>query len=159
MIEALWANEGVPGRAGSSSRNALSRTRRALPLWARVVLFVLLALTATACGRVQAPDPTTQDSYKVTFATEPASPRVGDGVIVLTLATPGGEAVNNAQVELEANMSHAGMVPVRARGSGGQAGTYRIPLRWTMAGDWYVDVRFTLPDGALIGRRFGVTVK
>jgi hypothetical protein len=66
--------------------------------------------------------------------------------------------VDNAQLAIEANMSHAGMTPVMADGAAGKGGVYRVPLTWTMAGDWYVDVKFTLPDGQTITRRFPLQV-
>lgn len=159
MDKAIRVAESVAHRSRVPTRNALTTARRALPLWAGIALALLLALTAAACGRAQKPAPATQDGFSVTFATEPATPKVGDGVIVLKLVNPAGQAVDNARVEVEANMSHAGMVPVKAQAPGGQAGAYRIPLRWTMAGDWYVDVRFTLPDGGAVARRFPVTVR
>lgn len=125
----------------------------------RLALLLLLALGLMAgCGRAQS-SPETKDNFTVTFATEPAAPAVGDGVVLLTLANPAGQPVSDAKVAIEANMSHAGMVPVNASVSGGQGGVYRVPLRWTMRGDWYVDVKFTLADGQVIGRRFPVVVK
>ena len=137
-------------------RNALRRPRRALFL----TLISLLILTLLiGCGRVQKSAPATQDSFNVTFATEPAQPTVGAGVVVLALRDATGQPVNDAKVTIEANMSHAGMVPVNAEVTGGQDGVYRLPLQWTMAGDWYVDVRFTLADGQVIGRRFPAVVK
>lgn len=152
----IWVFNGVPGNGGCRPHNALRRLRRALFL----ALLLLLALgLAAGCGRAGKSSPETKDSYTVTFATEPAAPVVDEGVVLLTLADPTGRPVSDAQVTLEANMSHAGMVPVNASASGGQGGVYRVPLRWTMAGDWYVDVRFTLSDGQIVGRRFPVSVK
>lgn len=103
--------------------------------------------------------PETQDNYKVTFAAEPAPPIIGAGSVMLTLHDAAGRPVDDARVAIEANMSHAGMAPEHAEVTGGQTGVYRVPLRWTMSGDWYVDVRFTLPDGRVIGRRFPTQVK
>lgn len=124
-----------------------------------LALLLLLALGLFAgCGRAQN-SPETEDNFTVTFATEPMAPAVGEGVVLLTLADPAGQPVSDAVVAIEANMSHAGMAPVNASASGGQGGVYRVPLRWTMAGDWYVDVRFTLADGQVIGRRFPVNIK
>ncbi len=78
---------------------------------------------------------------------------------MLTLHDAAGRPVDGARVAIEANMSHAGMAPGHAEMTGGQTGAYRVPLQWTMIGDWYVDVRFTLPDGQVIGRRFPTQVK
>ena len=50
------------------------------------------------------------------------------------------------------------MVPVSGSATAGQGGVYRVPLTWSMRGDWFVDVKFTLPDGQIIARRFPVSV-
>ena len=146
----------VASRALGQPRNPRRCSHKALVLW----LALLLAMAGlTGCGRVERRSPETQDSFTVTFATDPAPPIIGQGTVILTLRDAAGRAVDDARVAIEANMNHAGMVPVNAETSGSQGGVYRVPLRWTMGGDWYVDVRFTLPDGQIVGRRFPVSVK
>ncbi len=146
----------VSGTVTYQSCNALRCRRKAFLFW----LALLLALAALiGCGRAERRSPETQDSFTVTFATDPAPPAIGQGTVILTLHDAAGRPVDDARVAIEANMNHAGMVPVNAEATVGQAGVYRVPLRWTMGGDWYVDVRFTLPDGQLVGRRFPVRVK
>jgi hypothetical protein len=130
------------------------RNRRGAVCLLGVALLLLLA----GCGRVQQANPATPDSYAVTLAADPAPPVVGDGALSVTLRDAAGQPVNNAQLAIEANMSHAGMTPVMADGTSGKDGIYRVPLTWTMAGDWYVDVKFTLPDGQKITRRFPLQV-
>jgi hypothetical protein len=120
-----------------------------------VLLLVLLA----GCGRVQRTDSAPADAYAVSMATEPAPPTVGPGTVIATLIDPAGRPVDGARLEVEANMSHAGMVPVLADTAESRAGIYRVPLQWTMAGDWTVDLVFTLPDGARVVRRFPVSVQ
>lgn len=122
------------------------------------LLGVVLLLALAGCGRMQQANPSTQDSFSVTLTTDPASPVVAGGAVIVTLHDAAGQPVDNAQLALEANMSHAGMMPVMADGAAGKDGVYRVPLTWTMAGDWYVDVKFTLPDGQKIIRRFPVQV-
>lgn len=108
---------------------------------------------------MQQADPTTQDAYAVTMAIEPSPPAVGPGTVAATLNDPEGQPVDGAHLEIEANMSHAGMVPVLASTTESRTGHYRVPLQWTMAGDWYVDLKFTLPDGSRVVRRYPVSVK
>ena len=122
------------------------------------LLCATLLLLLAGCGRVQQAEPTTPDRYVVTLAADPAPPVVGGGAVSVTLHNASGTAVSDAQLAIEANMSHAGMVPVMAKGEAGKDGVYRVPLTWTMAGDWYVDVKFALPDGQKIIRRFPVQV-
>ncbi len=155
MQTTIWASNGAPGGTCQHQRNALRRPRRVL--FFAVLTLLLLGLIA-GCGRAGG-SPETKDNFTVTFATEPAEPVMGAGVVLLTLADPTGQPVNDAAVAIEANMSHAGMVPVNATASGGLGGIYRVPLEWTMRGDWHVDVRFTLADGQIVGRRFPATVK
>jgi hypothetical protein len=138
---------------------AALRDRRGAVCLLGVVLLLLLA----GCGRVQQANPSTQDNFSVTLTPDPATPvaadgAVADGAVIVTLHDATGKPVDNASLAIEANMSHAGMTPVMANSAAGQGGVYRVPLTWTMAGDWYVDVRFTLPDGQKITRRFPVQV-
>ncbi|MCX7706978.1 MAG: FixH family protein [Anaerolineae bacterium] len=152
----IWEPDGAPGGNQPPHRNALRLPRKALLLW---LALLLVAIALAGCGRAERRSPETQDSFVVTFATDPAPPAIGQGTVILTLHDATGRPVDDAKVAIEANMSHAGMVPVNAEATGGQAGVYRVPLRWTMGGDWYVDVRFTLPDGQTVGRRFPVSVR
>ncbi len=145
-----------------SSEASPQQNRRQIALCDRpgaiCLLAVALLLLLAGCGRVQQADPATPDNFSVTLATDPAPPVVGDGAVIVTLHNTIGQAVDGAQLTVEANMSHAGMTPVMADGAAGKDGVYRAPLTWTMAGDWYVDVKFTLPDGQKITRRFPVQV-
>lgn len=137
----------------SRCRTALRDRRGAVALLGLALLLVL-----AGCGRARHANPTSEDSFTVALATEPAPPLVGDGELVVTLRDAAGQPMNDAQLAIEANMSHAGMTPVSGSGTRGEAGIYRVPIAWTMAGDWYVDVRFTLPDGQAITRRFPVQI-
>ena len=136
-----------------SRQTAPRRSRRAVCL-----LGVILVLLLAGCGRAQQASPATPDSYVVTLVADPAPPVVGDGAVNVTLHNASGTAVNDAQLAIEANMSHAGMAPVMAGGAAGKDGVYRVPLTWTMAGDWVVDVKFTLSDGQKITRRFPLQI-
>ncbi len=154
MSVSLWEPAQAPGQR-KPSRNALRVLCRAFLL----VGLALVGVMVVGCGRAQRAAPETNDGFTVTFATEPAALAVGDGTLVVTLTDAGGHPVDGAQLAVEANMSHAGMTPVNAAVSGGQGGVYRVPLAWTMSGDWFVDVKFTLPDGQAVARRFPVTVQ
>ncbi len=149
-------------RTNSVSSGAAGPNDSALRTLCRALFIagLLAALTAVGgCGRSQSGATGAQDSYQVTFATEPAQPLIGDGVVVITLEDAAGKPVDGATIAVEANMNHAGMVPVNAGSGESQDGVYRIPLRWTMGGAWYVDARITLPDGEVIQRRFPTDVK
>ncbi len=154
MSVSLWAPAQAPGQR-KPSRNALRVLCRAFLL----VGLALVGAMAGGCGRAQHAAPETNDGFTVTFATEPAAPAVGDGTLVVTLTDASGHPVDGAQLAVEANMSHAGMTPVNAVAAGSQDGIYRVPLAWTMSGDWFVDVNFTLSGGQAVARRFPVNVR
>jgi len=69
---------------------------------------------------------------------------------MVTIADADGQPVTGAKVELEGDMSHAGMVPVPAQATEMAAGRYVSSLDFTMAGDWIVTVRATLADGRVV---------
>ena len=154
MSVSLWEPAQARGQR-KPSRNALRVLCRAFLL----VGLALVGVIVVGCGRAQNAAPETSDGFTVTFATEPVAPAVGDGTLIVTLTDAGGRLVDGAQLAVEANMSHAGMTPVNAVATGSQAGIYRVPLAWTMSGDWFVDVKFTLPDGQAVTRRFPVNVR
>ena len=148
----------LPDSHEASSRQNRRRTALHVRCGAVCVLGVILLLLLAGCGRVQRTNPAAADNYTVTLATEPAAAVVGEGMLVVTLHDPAGQPMDDAQLAVEANMSHAGMTPVTGTAKGGTEGSYRVPLTWTMAGDWYVDIKFTLADGQKITRRFPVQV-
>jgi hypothetical protein len=82
---------------------------------------------------------------KFTEEISPQPPRVGPVTLTLRLTDLSGAPVNGAQLTLEANMSHAGMVPVFADASEIEPGRYRSILKLSMAGDWTVIVHVNLP--------------
>lgn len=94
----------------------------------------------------------------MTLDVQPSPPVVGDGQLVVTLTDPAGRPVADARLTVEGNMSHAGMKPSFGTVTAAADGRYTVAIQWTMAGDWYVDIKATLSDGRVIGRRFPMTV-
>jgi hypothetical protein len=126
------------------------------------MLFLSLIIAAglvTGCGRVQTGGPEAATDITVNLAIEPAEPAVGPSQLVITLTDPTGQPINNATLEIEGNMTHAGMVPVLAEATAGQGGRYTVPFEWTMGGDWIVTVKAILPDGQAVSQEFPVTVQ
>ncbi|RME74749.1 MAG: hypothetical protein D6784_09365 [Chloroflexi bacterium] len=120
--------------------------------------FFLLSLTLlTACGRIQ-PAPADTTGVQIELAVDPASPAVGPARLLVTLTGPDGQPIDGATVEVEGNMTHAGMTPVFAQTTASEQGRYTVPFEWTMAGDWIVTVRVTLPGGEQVRREFPVRV-
>jgi hypothetical protein len=125
----------------------------------RAVLLAALLFAAAGCGRVQTPTPAASDQVTISMLVEPSPPAPGPTTLVFSLRDRAGQPISDARLEVEGNMSHAGMAPVKGVLAAGQNGIYRIPFEWTMSGDWLVDVTFTLKDGTRLTRRFPVAVK
>jgi hypothetical protein len=64
--------------------------------------------------------------------------------------------VTGARIELEGDMSHAGMAPVFGAASEREPGHYQGHLEFTMAGDWVVLLQVTLADGRVLERQVSV---
>jgi hypothetical protein len=63
-----------------------------------------------------------------------------------------GVPVEGAVVEIEGNMTHAGMEPVFVIATEREAGQYVATLDWTMGGEWFLIIRATLPGGESVER-------
>jgi hypothetical protein len=87
---------------------------------------------------------------------EPSPPRIGPARVIVTLTDEGGQAIEGARIEMEGNMSHAGMVPVLAAAKEVAPGRYQADLEFTMGGDWFILVRAELPDGRSLERSVDV---
>ncbi len=124
---------------------------RLLPAFACAAA-VLGTLGANACRPVR-PAPAISIEHEIT----PVSPVVGTAEVHLRLTDEAGRPVTNAQITLEANMSHPGMTPVFAAAKETGDGLYTAPLQFTMAGDWVILLHCVLPEGEKVERQFEVT--
>ena len=116
------------------------------------LLFLFVMLLAFACQKTaKPPDITLQ--YEIV----PQPPRIGAATINLKLTDKNGAPVSGARVDLEGNMSHAGMSPVSGEAKEIETGKYRGTLQLTMAGDWIVLVHITLSDGQKLQRQIEVS--
>jgi hypothetical protein len=111
----------------------------------RVPLFLLLFSVLTACrGELETGD----SGLVLTVAISPTPPAVGPARLIITLEDSAGVPLEGAIIEVEGNMSHAGMIPVVDTAQAEGSGRYGISdFGFTMAGDWVLDLRATLPDG------------
>lgn len=109
----------------------------------------LLLLALVGCGRVSRDLP----DVSVGLVLSPEPPQIGPSLVTVTLLDANGKPIEKAEVELEANMSHAGMVPVFAPAREVAPGDYAASVEFTMGGDWFILVRSQLPDGRSFERR------
>ncbi len=92
----------------------------------------------------------------LTHEVSPQPPRVGPLTITLRLADTYGKPATGISIKLEGNMSHPGMTPVFASATETEPGRYSSTMELSMAGDWYVVVHMTLPDGGKLERQFEI---
>ena len=131
--------------------------RPSAPPHVRWVLLLLLAAALAACQR-QSQTVDGAPEIAATLAFDPDPAKAGPADLVLHLQGADGQPLAGAQVRLKGDMSHAGMQPVLAEASDRGNGDYRAAWVWTMAGDWFVTVTATLPDGRTLIRRFDLRV-
>jgi hypothetical protein len=122
----------------------------------RPVLAVLAVVIAVAFGIGCHRPPNTSSGVMVDFQIKPKPVRVGPVEVCLTLTDAGNHPVTGAEISIEADMSHAGMGPVFAQANEEQPGHYESHLSFTMAGDWAILLRGTLPNGEKLERQFDV---
>jgi hypothetical protein len=115
------------------------------------VLLAIVLILAACRGGSSGPD-----DVAVDLAVTPHPPCVGPATIVTNLQDPGGEPVAGAQVSLEGDMNHAGMVPVLGEATEVAPGRYETPLTFSMGGDWFILVHATLPDGRTLEHKVDV---
>jgi hypothetical protein len=82
--------------------------------------------------------------------------RVGSATILLKLSDARGKPVTGANIAIEADMSNAGMSPGFAEAKEVEAGRYKAPLRFQMAGDWVILLHVTLSGGKTLERQIDV---
>jgi len=111
-------------------------------------LVLFIALLAFACQKTAKP-PDVAVQYEIT----PQPPRIGAVTITLKLSDKNGAPVSGARVDLEGNMSHAGMSPASGEAKEIETGKYRGTVELAMAGDWIVLVHITLTDGQKLERQ------
>jgi hypothetical protein len=117
-----------------------------------VVGSIVLLLSVASCGRGSADLP----DVNVDLAIEPQPPQIGPARLTASLKDAAGQPISGAEVELEGNMNHAGMVPEFAQAREIAPGRYQGDLEFTMGGDWFILVRAELPDGRTLERKIDV---
>lgn len=117
-----------------------------------LLIFVLLL---TACNGRNSQQ---SDESDITMTVVAETTTVGNTTLTITLTDPTGAGIDNAELTIKGDMSHAGMQPVLANTSGGQSGIYNVPFEWTMGGDWIVTVDAMLADGRSLSRQFDFSI-
>jgi hypothetical protein len=118
----------------------------------RASLALAVFLAATGCGRHSV----ASTAITVEFETTPRPPRTGPVTMALRLSDSRARPVSGAHIELEGNMTHAGMAPVFSHASELQPGRYQSRMELTMPGDWVVLLHAKLASGEQVEKQFEI---
>lgn len=121
-----------------------------------LVIVTFVALGSLPACRVD--DVPSDDSVRITLVAPLFSPPAGDGRLAFRLSDENDQPIEAAALTIRADMTHAGMLPIEAATATSESGVYRVPVRWTMAGEWIITVEATLSDGRRASRSFDFTV-
>lgn len=135
--------------------------------WSASLFIVLLAAwamvgcrieEASLSGDVPTDEAPSAGDIRLALVAPVFPPPLGDGWLVLRVSDADDRPIDTAALQIQGNMAHAGMLPVEASAAEGVEGVYRVPVRWTMTGDWIVTVEATTNDGRRATRSFALTV-
>jgi hypothetical protein len=123
--------------------------------WLWLLLAVALAGSLTVACRTSAQK---DETIQVSLIAPLFPPPSGPGQLTFRLSDLNNQPIDAAVLDIRGDMDNPGMVPVLTQVDGGDGGTYRAPIEWTMAGDWIVTVEATLDDGRRTIQTFDLTV-
>ena len=133
----------------SSSSFRLAGSRR---FGVFLVFASLGTLPVTSCHRADGSVP----GVTVIEQISPQPPQVGPTTVTVELTDAAQKPIANANIMVEADMSHPGMSPLFGQASQTVPGTYRAHVNFNMGGDWIVLLHIKLPDGRKIERQVDV---
>jgi hypothetical protein len=126
------------------------RLAGALGAFAVLACFGILALSSCHRADGSLPGVTVQEQIS------PQPPRAGPATVAVDLADAARKPITNANIMVEADMSHPGMSPVFGHANETAPGAYRAQINFNMGGDWVVLLHIKLPDGRRIERQMDV---
>ena len=93
----------------------------------------------------------------IALSTEPASARIGENLIRVSVKSPSGEHVSNAKVRLTYTMPMPGMMPATVPMKQAKDGTYEAKVNLGMAGQWDLTVKVEQAGQQELKETFSVT--
>ena len=93
----------------------------------------------------------------LTWATVPASPRIGENIIRVTVKGEDGKPVAEAKVQVTYTMPMPGMLPATVPMNRGKDGTYEAKVNLGMGGQWDLTITVQRPGQTEIKQSFSVT--
>lgn len=146
----------IPSRPSPSQLR--SRLRQLWPILTIAVLALVLAGCRGQAATTSGAGGTTQQSGPyMGLQITPHPHTVGPAEVTVELKDANDAPIENATIQVEGNMSHAGMVPVISEAHAIGSGRYVTrDFEFTMGGDWFIIVTATLPNGERISQQFDV---
>ncbi|MDI3467711.1 MAG: putative Co/Zn/Cd efflux system membrane fusion protein [Nitrospira sp.] len=89
---------------------------------------------------MKAPGEKKADGLTFALSTEPASPRIGENLIRITVRDEAGKPIANAKVQLTYTMPMPGMMPATVPMKAGKDGAYEAKANLGMGGQWDLTV-------------------
>lgn len=110
-------------------------------------------------GKERAKAPGEKKAGGLTFAlsTEPASPRIGENLIRITVKDEAGKPIANAKVQLTYTMPMPGMMPATVPMKAGKDGAYEAKVNLGMGGQWDLTVTVQPAGQSEVKETFSVT--
>ena len=125
-------------------------------LW--LVLLAALVAAGLMAGCRRSADTSSDETIRIEVVKPVFPPPSGMGYLTFRLSDENDQPIDTATLQIRGDMSHAGMTPILATAEGGREGVYRVPIEWTMSGDWIVTVEATLSDDRRAARSFNFAV-
>jgi YtkA-like len=123
------------------------RSRRA----PSILLVLTVCLIVAACIQ-----PAQARDLKFEWTLTPAPVSVGTARLQLRVLDAAGRPVRGAQLQIEAQMAHPGMMPLVVVATERSEGLYEAELQFSMGGDWILVVEGSLSNGARVHHRIDV---
>ena len=119
-----------------------------------VILIAVVALVAVWRLTQSPPDSTIQ----IQVSSHPFPLATGPGTLLVALTNADGAPVDDADVQVSANMMMPGMLPLTGRLEASHDGQYPVSLMWTMPGEWVVDVTAAVPGSESAHEQFNIYI-
>jgi hypothetical protein len=102
----------------------------------------LFTFSTSACEKKQ------EGNFTISYQIPEGQDSLGESIIEIKVKdVKTGEAVEDARIQIEGNMSHPGMAPVFAKVLEIGDGVYKAQINFNMAGDWILTANVLAKDG------------
>jgi hypothetical protein len=98
-------------------------------------------------------------SQRITLSSSPFPLAVGSSMLLVSVTDGQGMPLEDVRVFVDGVFNHPGMIPMTGRGQAQRPdGLYPVSMRWSMTGDWVIEVTAILPNNEALKEQFEVFV-